>query len=364
MGTLSGDWRETARVPTAQAARVAEADFTELVTGESDAAANTLPLPVRASLARHRPTAVAERLREARMADRNRRTEAGMADIIPFLWFEGTAEEAATFYTSVLGGRITEIVPYGEAGPGTPGAVMTAAFELCGRPLVGLNGGPMFQHTPALSLFVRCEGAADVDALWTRLIEGGHPLMPLDAYPFSPRYGWLVDRYGVSWQLICADGARSLSPAFLFVGARCGQVREAIDFWVSLFDGVVHEVALREEGEPGPVGSVKYARFSLRGRDFVAMESDGPHDFDFTPALSFLIPCADQAEVDFYWDRLLEGGRPAVCGWLQDRFGVSWQVCPEALPPLLHDPDKARAARVMEAMRKMVKLDLATLLNA
>jgi predicted 3-demethylubiquinone-9 3-methyltransferase (glyoxalase superfamily) len=116
-----------------------------------------------------------------------------MQKITPFLWFDGKAEEAASFYVSIFkNSRILSLTRFGEAGPGTPGTVMSASFQLEGQEFVALNGGPQFAFTPAVSFFVSCETQAEVDELWRRLSEGGEP----------GRCGWLKDKYGLSWQVI------------------------------------------------------------------------------------------------------------------------------------------------------------------
>jgi predicted 3-demethylubiquinone-9 3-methyltransferase (glyoxalase superfamily) len=116
-----------------------------------------------------------------------------MKGINPFLWFDGKAEEAARFYTSIFeGSKILAVTRYGDAGPGPKGSVMTVAFELGGQQFVALNGGPMFQFSPAISFVVNCETQEEVDELWEKLSEGG----------VKDRCGWLRDRYGVSWQIV------------------------------------------------------------------------------------------------------------------------------------------------------------------
>lgn len=132
--------------------------------------------------------------------------------IIPFIWYDSEAEDAARLYTSLFANsRITDLSRYSDAGReahGQPaGKVMVAGFELAGQRISGLNGGPAFKPNPSISFFVQFETAAEVDALWAGLSAGGTVLMPLDAYPWSQRYGWLNDRYGVSWQIAVMEKA-------------------------------------------------------------------------------------------------------------------------------------------------------------
>lgn len=296
-----------------------------------------------------------------------------MQKIIPFLWFDDQAEAAADFYVSLFeNARISGVSRYEEASAevsGRPaGSVMTVEFQLAGQDFIALNGGPEFSFSPAVSFFVNCETPEEIDTLWEKLGEGGTVLMPLDKYPFSEKYGWLADRYGVSWQLILADRSQKFTPCLLFVGEQYGRAEAAMNLYTGLFpgSGIRHIERYGPDEEPD-AGAVKYAAFSLGGQAFVAMESGLPeHTFTFTPAISFMVNCETQDEVDDYWAKLSEGGdkRMQQCGWLQDRYGVSWQIVPTVLDELLRDPDPEKAHNVMEAMLQMKKLDIETLRQA
>ena len=139
------------------------------------------------------------------------------------------------------------------------------------------------------------------------------------------------------------------------------QAEQAAELYVSIFPNSRITGATRYgEAGPGKPGSVMTVSFELDGLEVTALNG-GPY-FKLTEAFSMSVDCADQAEVDRYWDRLIEGGgQPSQCGWLKDRFGLSWQIVPGALPRLLGDPDKAKAQRVIAAMMKMIKLDVAAL---
>jgi predicted 3-demethylubiquinone-9 3-methyltransferase (glyoxalase superfamily) len=136
---------------------------------------------------------------------------------------------------------------------------------------------------------------------------------------------------------------------------------EAANFYVDLFDdGRILNVARYPEGTPGPAGEVMTVEWELNGQKFVGI--NGGPQFQFSEAVSFMISCKDQEEVDFYWDRLTaDGGREGQCGWLTDRFGLAWQVVPEGMDEVFNDPDPAKAERSMAAMMKMKKLDIAEL---
>ncbi|MCH7342656.1 VOC family protein [Pelomonas sp. CA6] len=140
------------------------------------------------------------------------------------------------------------------------------------------------------------------------------------------------------------------------------EAEEAAAFYCSVFPGsrILSVVAMPSESPAGPPGSVKVVDFELFGQRFSAM-SAGPHE-PFTQAISFVVSCQDQAEIDRYWAAMLAGGGSAqACGWIKDRFGVSWQIVPEALDLMMADPDRAKAQRACDAMLRMVKLDLAAL---
>jgi predicted 3-demethylubiquinone-9 3-methyltransferase (glyoxalase superfamily) len=289
-----------------------------------------------------------------------------MQKISPFLWFDGQAEEAAKFYTSLFAdSKILRTVRYGESGPGPKGTVMTVSFKLEGQEFVALNGGPQFTFTPALSFFVTCTSENEIDALWKNLSERGKVLMELQKYPFSEKFGWVSDRYGLSWQLNLAGNQKRITPFLMFVGKQHGKAEEAMSFYTSLFEhSSIDQVERYGAVEGETEGTVVHGKFSLAGQQFMAMDSNREHQFTFTPALSLFVACETQAEVDEFWEKLSSGGTKDQCGWLQDRYGVSWQVVPTVLIELLGDPDPVRAQKVMEAMLKMKKLDIKELQQA
>ncbi len=243
---------------------------------------------------------------------------------------------------------------------------MTVTFQLGGEDFVGLNGGPDFTFTPAISFSVSCRTEKEVNALWKELAGGGTVFMALGAYPFSSRFGWVADRYGVSWQLNLTGGATTtISPFFMFAGNQRGKAREAVDFYVSLFEssGIDHMDSYGA-GEEEPEGTVRHAGFTLAGQDFMAIDSVREHAFTFTPALSLYVSCEAQEEIDGLWEKLSAGGEEVQCGWVTDRFGVSWQIVPSVLSELLGDGTSPRAGKVMGELLTMGKLDIARLEQA
>lgn len=138
---------------------------------------------------------------------------------------------------------------------------------------------------------------------------------------------------------------------------------EAINFYTSVFkNSKVHNISRYNDAGPDGVSTVMTGTIELEGQEFMVL--NGGPAFTFNPAISFFVDCKSQEEVDYYWNRLLEGGSPSQCGWLTDKFGVSWQIVPTRLGELLNDPDPAKANRVMQAMLKMVKLDIAEMERA
>jgi predicted 3-demethylubiquinone-9 3-methyltransferase (glyoxalase superfamily) len=141
------------------------------------------------------------------------------------------------------------------------------------------------------------------------------------------------------------------------------QGEEAANFYCSIFpNSRIVSIARYPEGSPGPAGEVMTVEYELDGQRYVHI--NGGPQFTFSEAVSFQVDCADQAEVDYYWDKLLDGGEESQCGWLKDRYGFSWQIVPAAMDELFSDPDPGRAQRAMQAMLQMTKLDVAELRRA
>jgi predicted 3-demethylubiquinone-9 3-methyltransferase (glyoxalase superfamily) len=138
------------------------------------------------------------------------------------------------------------------------------------------------------------------------------------------------------------------------------QAEEAARFYVSIFkNSEIGAVSRYTEAGPGPAGAAMVVAFDLDGKKFNAL--NGGPTFKFTEAVSFMVDCADQAEVDYFWTALSAGGETSQCGWLKDRYGLSWQIVPAALPRIMSNPDPVKVKRAMEAMFKMTKLDIAAL---
>ncbi len=283
-----------------------------------------------------------------------------MQKITPFLWFDTQAEEAMKFYIPLFKNSKSGMVArYGDAGPGPKGSVMTTSFQLAGREISALNGGPLFNITPALSFFVRCESRDEVDRAWNKLSQGGTVRMPLESYPFSERFGWVQDTYGLNWQLNLTGQKQEVIPFFLFVGKQKGRAEEAMEFYTSIFkDSGIQRLERFGKVDGEVEGTVMHGVFTLSGNTFMAMDSARAHNFAFNEAFSLFVNCERQDEVDSLWATFSEGGAEGQCGWVKDKFGVWWQIVPTVLGRLLHDGDRARSNNVMNAMLKMKKLNI------
>ena len=278
-----------------------------------------------------------------------------MQQIRPFLWYDGQAEEAARFYTSLFKNSSVDSV--------NP---MVTTFQLNGLQFNALNGGPQFKFTNATSLFATFTSFDEIDEIWKQLTNGGTILMELNEYPWSKKYGWVNDKYGLSWQLFFGEKDQQIAPLLLFVKEQFGNAEAAIDLYTSLFENS-EKITVTRFGEayPGFENNIQYAAYSLNGQTFMAMESQMEHNFTFNEAFSFVIHCKNQQEVDYYWNKLIaDGGQESQCAWLKDKFGISWQVVPSLLIQLLGDKDREKANRVMNAMLQMKKIDCQKLQEA
>lgn len=291
-----------------------------------------------------------------------------MNKIVPHFWFDTQATEAAAFYTSLFdNSKVTSVSqihnppPYGTAD--------IVSMTLAGQDFMAISAGPYFQFNPAISIRIDCASMKEVDFLWEKLSEGGAVLMPLDAYPFSKRYGWIEDRYGLSWQVMYVDDReieQKLTPTLMFTKKRCGKAEEAILFYESIFsdteiDGMDYYGVAEEPDAPG---TVRFASFKLEDQTFAAMDSAQAHDFEFNEAVSFIVNCDTQEEIDYYWEALSYESEAENCGWLKDKYGISWQIVPADMNEMMLTADPEKLARVTEATLKMKKLDLAELRRA
>lgn len=301
-----------------------------------------------------------------------------MQKIVPHLWFDKEAKEAAEFYTSIFP---ESKINYIRTITDTPsGDCDTLGFTLWNQDFMSISAGPLFRFNPSVSfmvnfdpLFFGSDKAAareKLDEVWNKLSDGGSVLMALDSYPFSERYGWVSDKYGLSWQLILSDPdgepRPAIVPSIMFVGNKAGKAQEAIGYYTSVFKN-------SKAGTAFPYGendmnekeeNLMYADLVLENTWFAAMDSSAAHDFDFNEAISFLVNCNDQEEIDYYWNKLSADPSAEQCGWLKDKFGLSWQISPTELDTMMRDGSDEQVASVTQAFLPMKKMEIAPLRQA
>jgi predicted 3-demethylubiquinone-9 3-methyltransferase (glyoxalase superfamily) len=288
--------------------------------------------------------------------------------IVPHLWFDKEAVEAAEFYASVFPDAK---VNFKMTIKNTPsGDCDIVGFRVMGYDLMAMSAGPLFKINPSISIMLNFDPSRDKDArkqideVWEKLAEGGKALMPLDKYPFSERYGWIQDKYGFSWQLVYtnpADEQRPLVvPSLLFVTPGCDKAEEATDFYLSVFKNAKRGSIARYPAhmEPNKEGAIMFTDFMLEGQWFAAMDgSSKMHDFKFNEATSLIINCKNQEEIDYFWERLSAVPESEQCGWVKDKYGVSWQIMPENMDELMsRNPTQTTPA--MLNMKKIIITEL------
>jgi predicted 3-demethylubiquinone-9 3-methyltransferase (glyoxalase superfamily) len=293
--------------------------------------------------------------------------------IVPHLWFDREAREAAEFYTSVFpDSKVTGVTRLHDTPSGDCDVV---SFELAGQKFMTISAGPLFRFNPSVSFLLNFDPSKDrrarenLDTLWKSLSREGKILMPLDRYPFNEYYGWVRDRYGLSWQLILKNPEGEerpfITPFLTFTGTVYGKTQEASDFYLSVFGRskrgrMVHYPAGMD---PHREGTVMFTDFRLENQWFAAMDSAGEHD-SFNEAISFPVQCDTQEEIDYYWIKLSAVPDAEQCGWLKDKYGLSWQIVPAAMEEIMRSEDPDKVARVTQAILRMKKCDIATLRKA
>lgn len=289
-----------------------------------------------------------------------------MQKITPHLWFDKEAKEATKLYTTLFPNSSIEQVT---TIPGTPsGDTDIVSFKLAGQSFMAISAGPYFKLNPSISFFAVFDAEDDIKKAWETLSDGGKVLMDYKTYPWAHKYGWVQDKYGLSWQLSWSDYHKMeqrITPLLLFTGKQAGKTKEALDFYTSVFPGShVDMLSLYEKGEGDKEGYVKHGRFTLSSMGFMAMDSSQPHDFNFNEAISFIVNCETQEEIDTYWEKLSAVPQAEQCGWLKDKYGVSWQIVPTLMSKMMSEGTKDQIARVTQAFLKMKKFDISVLQTA
>ncbi len=281
-------------------------------------------------------------------------------NIFPCLWFDKIGNEAAHFYSETFGGKVTVDTP------------VVINFELFGQKMMILNAGPQFEKNASVSFMVFCETEAEAERYWKQLSEGGIVLMELGEYPWSKKYGWVRDRYGVTWQIYFGEkqGEQKIIPTLMFIHENNGKAKEAMELYTKIFPNASIRSVLKygdglgNETHEIPE-NIQLAHFEIDHYSFFCMDNSYDHPFDFNEAISIVVMTENQVETDHLWDSLIaDGGRASMCGWLKDKFGVSWQIVPKKLIELMNDTDPIKGQRVMQAMSTMQKIIIKDLENA
>ncbi len=294
-----------------------------------------------------------------------------MQKIIPHLWFDTQAHEAVRFYTSLFdNSEITTSIVMHDTPSGDADML---AFKLAGYSFMAISAGPYFKLNPAISFMVNFDPSRDekveehLRALWEKLSEGGKTLMPLQEYPFSKLYGWVEDKFGVSWQLILTNPEGEerpfIIPSLMFTKEVNGKAEEATNYYIETFKNARRGALAHYPA--GPVadmeGKVMFTDFQLEDEWFTAMDGGTAHAFTFNEAVSLVVQCDSQEEIDYYWEKLSAVPESEQCGWCKDKYGVSWQIVPVRMQEMMREGTPEQLKRVTEAFLKMKKMDIATL---
>lgn len=285
-----------------------------------------------------------------------------MNKIVPHLWFDTEVKEAVEFYTSLFEDSEIQVVQKLEGTPSGENA-LSIEFTLAGQSFAAINGGPYFQPNPSISFTVLCDSKEELDKLWKKFAHGGDELMPLQEYPFSAYYGWIADKYGFTWQLIYTEGEpyeQKIIPSLMFSSEMTGKAEEAMDFYVDIFqNGKRLDTFEYEEGQANnDEAKIAHATFELMDSEFIAADNGEASDYTFNEAISLIVLCVTQAEIDYYWEKLSADPDGEQCGWLKDKYGVSWQIVPHNLTKLLEKGTREQINAVTQAFLEMKKLDI------
>ena len=294
-----------------------------------------------------------------------------MQKIIPFIWFETQALEAAQWYLKIFPeSKIISNVKLPETPSGEANAIV---LKLWGLEIQFLSAGKFFERNPSFSYIVACSTIEEVDNFWNRLSIGAEVLMPLGEYPFSKRYGWLKDKFGVSWQIMFdTRRVQRITPSLMFTQEFAGKAEAAMNYYCEMFkahgkkSGILegHFARWGANQPPEKEGTISYARFHLDGNELVVMDSANKHEFKFNEMQTLVLRCEDQKEIDYFWKKISFVPEAEQCGWAKDQFGVSWQVVPRVLEEMMAKSKPAQMKRVVEAFLPMKKFDLKKLEEA
>jgi len=280
-----------------------------------------------------------------------------MKSLHPCIWLADKLHETTAFYGSLLSDA--EVIPMNSFMERVKFGASAIEFMVAGT---------QCRPNASISMYLVCKTKEQTVAAWKQLCSSSKVLMPLQEYDWGPLYGWVEDRFGVSWQITHGDAGgnpQTVTPSLMFTGAQFGRAKEAIELYTSIFpNSEIQYADIYQNDDLLQAGKVSHAQASLNGNRIIVMDSGMDHgDLKFTEGTSLLVTCDSQLEIDHYWGSLTaEGGAPGQCGWLKDRFGVSWQVIPHQLGNWMSNFE--RAQRIGPLLQTMSKLDLAALRDA
>lgn len=288
-----------------------------------------------------------------------------MQNIVPHLWYDKEAREAAEFYTSIFPessiGQVSVLhnTPSGDTD--------MVSFSLNGQEFMAISAGPMFKFNQSMSFIVNFDSSKDsrakehIDALWEKLAEQGKVLMEIGKYSFSERYGWVEDKFGLSWQLLVSDPTGEdrpmITPSLIFSGKNNGKADEAANFYIDVFAARDPAHTKRGMVSKDENGTLAYADFMLAGTWMAVMDSSR-ETATFNESVSFVVQCESQEEIDYYWEKLSAVPESEQCGWLKDKYGLSWQITPRLMEKMLTEGTGEQINRVTQAFLPMKKIDI------
>lgn len=250
------------------------------------------------------------------------------------------------------------------------------SFEVAGYQWMAINGGPYFEFNDSISFLINFDPKLDknavenLDQLWIELSDDGEILLPLQEYSLSHRFGRVKDRYGLTWQLNLVnprDQERPfIVPSLAFTNNVYGKAKEASDYYLSIFNNKKSGKSLQYPSDiVSDNGEVSmFTDFQIENQLFVALDRLGPLADSFNEAISFLVRCQNQEEIDYYWEKLSHYPESEQCGWLKDKYGVSWQIWPAVIEEMRKNGTDEQNKRLTQATLQMKKLDIQRLKKA
>ncbi|HEM6371851.1 TPA: VOC family protein [Streptococcus suis] len=280
-----------------------------------------------------------------------------MQTIIPHLWYDTEAKEAAEFYVDLFGGKIDWTYTITDTPSGDSDLVQ---FQLGDMTLAAISAGPYFKLNESMSLMVSVADKADVTRLYEALSDGGRVLMPLGEYPFSPYYVWLEDRFGLSWQLSYEpdlDKPYQFDICLLFSQDQVGLAQPMLDYYKDkLPQARLGHLSYYGEGE---AAKLNYAELLVGGQKLIVMDHGYGGEASFNEAFSLMVYVDSQEEAESWYEKVSAVPEAEICGWAKDQFGISWQIVPRILMEAYDTASPEKVKAVNAAVMTMKRLDIA-----